>query len=273
MVNLSRVSGAQTALVTGAGTGIGAAAARRLAADGYGVALVGRRPEPLQETAREIEAGGGRAVTIAADAGDPAQADRAVADTVAALGGLDVLVLAHGVGGSARVGDDTPAAWDDVLRINLTGAFLVARAALPHLEARRGSVVTVASTNAWVAGPGWASYCASKAGLAMLTATIANDYGPRGVRANCVCPGWVRTPMADGDMDEIALRRGTDREGAYLLTSSSTPLRRPAEPAEIAAVIAFLAGPEASYVNGATIPVDGGATVVDGTSVPYAAAP
>jgi meso-butanediol dehydrogenase / (S,S)-butanediol dehydrogenase / diacetyl reductase len=263
------VTAARTALVTGAGTGIGAATARRLAGDGYAVALAGRRPEPLAETARAIESGGGRALALAADAGDPAQAERLVSEAVAALGGLDVLVLAHGVGGSAPVADDSPEQWDEVIRINLTGAFLVARAALPQLEARRGAIVTVASTNAWVAGPGWASYCASKAGLAMLTASIANDYGPRGVRANCVCPGWVRTPMADEDMDEVAARRGTDREGAYRLTSSTTPLRRPAEPEEIAAVIAFLAGPEASYVNGAAIPVDGGATVVDGTSVPY----
>ncbi len=267
------MTGARTALVTGAGTGIGAATARRLAAEGCAVALVGRRPQPLEATARDIEAAGGQAVALPADVGEPAPAERAVAEAVAALGGLDVLVLAHGVGGSAPVGDDTPERWGEVLRINLTGAFLVARAALPHLEARGGAVVTVASTNAQVAGPGWASYCASKAGLAMLTASIANDYGPRGVRANCVCPGWVRTPMADEDMDEVAARFGTDRDGAYRLTSSTTPLRRPAEAEEIAAVIVFLAGPEASYVNGATIPVDGGAAVVDGTSVPYASGP
>ena len=263
------MTGARTALVTGAGTGIGAATARRLAADGCAVALVGRRPEPLAAIARAIEAAGGRAVALPADVGESAQAERAVAEAVAALGGLDVLVLAHGVGGSAAVGDDTPERWDEVLRINLTGAFLMARAALPHLEAGGGAIVTVASTNAWAAGPGWASYNTSKAGLVMLTASIANDYGPRGVRANCVCPGWVRTPMADGDMDDVAARHGTDRDGAYRLTSSTTPLRRPAEPDEVAAVIAFLAGPDAGYVTGAAIPVDGGASVVDGTSVPY----
>ena len=259
----------RAALVTGGGTGIGAAVAHHLAAEGCAVALMGRRSEPLERTAAEIAANGGHALAVPGDAGDADQAGRAVGDAVEALGGLDVLVLAHGVGGSAMAGDETPEGWDAVVRTNLTGAFLVARAALPHLVERRGAIVTVASTNAWVAGPGWASYCASKAGLAMLTASIANDYGPKGVRANCVCPGWVRTPMADEDMDEIAARWGTDRDGAYRLTSSSTPLRRPAEPAEIASVVAFLAGPGATYVNGATIPVDGGAMIVDGTAVPF----
>jgi meso-butanediol dehydrogenase/(S,S)-butanediol dehydrogenase/diacetyl reductase len=254
------VTGARAALVTGAGTGIGAAVAHRLASDGFAVALVGRRPGPLERTAGEIEAGGARALALPADAGDPAQAERAVAGAVAALGGLDVLVVSHGVGGSAPVGDDTPEGWDAVVRTNLTGAFLVARAALPHLEERRGAIVTVASTNAWVAGPGWASYCASKAGLAMLTASIANDYGPRGVRANCVCPGWVRTPMADDEMDALGL---PSREAAYATVTQDVPLRRPSTPEEVAAVVAWLLSEDASYVNGAVLPVDGGHAAVD----------
>ena len=133
---------ARRALVTGAGTGIGAATASRLATGGHAVALVGRRPEPLRATAAAIEAEGGRAVALPADVGEPVQAAAAVADAVAALGGLDVLVLAHGVGGSAPVADDTPERWDEVVRINLTGAFLVARAALPHLEALATALLT-----------------------------------------------------------------------------------------------------------------------------------
>ena len=172
-------------------------------------------------------------------------------------------MLNAGIGDSARAGDDTPEGWDRTLRTNLTGAFLVANAALPLLEERRGALVGVASVNAMRAGPGWASYCSSKAGLVMLCKTIAADYGPVGVRANAVCPGWVRTPMGDADMDALAELRGTDREGAYALAHANVPLRRPAEPDEVAAVVAFLLSEDAAYVSGVELPIDGGATVVD----------
>jgi NAD(P)-dependent dehydrogenase (short-subunit alcohol dehydrogenase family) len=152
------------------------------------------------------------------------------------------------------------------MRTNLTGAFLMARAALPALIERSGCVVNISSVSGSLAGPGWAAYCTSKAGLIMLTRSLANDYGPRGVRANCVCPGWVRTPMGDSDMDEVARARGVDREGAYRLTHADNPLRRPAEPEEVASVVSFLAGPDAAYVNGVTLPVDGGTSVVDPTA-------
>ena len=257
------------ALVTGAGTGIGAAVAHKLADTGYAVTLKGRRLSPLQDVAAAITAAGGAACVVAADAGDSDAAARAVAVAIEAFGRLDVLVCNHGVGASAPVGEETPEGWDSTLRINLTGPFLMARAALPSLLERKGSIVNVASTNGWVAGPGWASYCTSKAGLIMLTRCLANDYGPRGVRANCVCPGWVRTPMGDEDMSAVAEAWNVDIDQAYQLCSRETPLRRPAAPEEIASVVSFLARPEASYVNGAAIPVDGGALIVDGSSTPF----
>ncbi|HYX84532.1 MAG TPA: SDR family oxidoreductase [Gaiellales bacterium] len=251
-------------LVTGGGTGIGAAVARRFARDGFAVGLAGRRREPLEAVAGSLP--GAAVRVIAADVSVPDGADVVVASVVSAFGGLDVLVCNHGVGESAAVGDDSPDGWDATMRINLTGPFLLARAALPHLIERRGAIVNVSSTNAWQAGPGWASYCASKAGLNMLTRCLAADYGPRGVRANAVCPGWVRTPMGDQDMAAVADAWGTDVEHAYRLCTRDSPLRRPAEPDEVAAVVAFLAGPDASYVNGVEIAVDGGAMAVDASS-------
>jgi NAD(P)-dependent dehydrogenase (short-subunit alcohol dehydrogenase family) len=248
------------AVVTGAGTGIGRAVATALAASGHAVVLVGRRRGPLDEAAAEID---GDTLAVEADVGRASDADAAVARAVEAFGGVDVLVNNAGVGDSGPILDETLERWEETLRTNLTGAFLMTQCALPHLLERRGSIVNVASINGFVAGPGWTSYCVSKAGLIMLTRCVAADYGRRGVRANVVCPGWVRSPMADADMDIVAERRGVTREEAYALAHESNPLGRPGEPVEVGSVVDFLASPAASYVNGATIVVDGGTTVVD----------
>jgi meso-butanediol dehydrogenase / (S,S)-butanediol dehydrogenase / diacetyl reductase len=257
----------KVALVTGGGTGIGAAIARRLAADGYDVAVTGRRSGPIEDVAAEI---GGLA--IVADTGVPDDAERAVAATVERFGSLDALVCNAGIGGEGSLRDLDPATWDDVLRINLTGPFLMARAAIAHLAAARGAIVTVSSVAGLRASPDSLAYCASKAGLAMLTQCIAVDHGPEGVRANCICPGWVRTPMADEEMAALGERLGTDRDGAYDACLVDVPLRRAAATAEIAAMVAWLLSDEASYVNGAVLPIDGGHSPVDVATVAFAKA-
>jgi len=248
----------RVALVTGGGTGIGAAVARRLAADGYAVAVTGRRPEPIAEVARET---GGLAVV--ADTGVAADAERAIAETVTRFGGLDALVLNAGVGGEGSLLGLDPETFDHVFRVNVTGAFLIARAGISHLLERRGAIVSIASVAGLRAAPESLAYCSSKAALAMLTQCIAVDHGPAGVRANCLCPGWVRTPMADGEMDSLAARSGASREDAYATATGDVPLRRPSSPEEIAGSVAWLLSDDASYVNGAVIPVDGGVTTVD----------
>jgi len=255
----------RTVLITGGGSGIGAAVARAMAQDGWGVCVAGRRPEPLAEVATAVD---GHAV--AADVTRAEDAHRAVDECLARLGRLDALVVCSGTGAGGAVLDQTLERWNRVIATNLTGAFLVCQAALPHLLKARGAIVTVASLAGLRADPESAAYCASKAGLIMLTQCIALDYGAAGVRANCVCPGWIRTEMADAAMDELAETRAVDREGAYRLAVADVPAGRAGDAGEAAAAVAWLASPAASYVNGAVLTVDGGAAVVDAGTLAFA---
>ena len=254
----------KVALVTGGGTGIGAAVARRLAADGYAVALTGRRARPIEEVAAEIDG-----LALVADTRLEADAGRAVKETVERFGGLDALVCNAGIGGEGSLRELGVDVWDDVLRTNLTGAFLMCRAAIDHLAERRGAIVTISSAAGLRASPESLAYCSSKAGLQMLTQCLAVDHGPEGVRVNCVAPGWVRTPMADDEMDALGDRLGTGRDGAYDACTADIPLRRAASAEEVAATVAWLVSDDASYVNGVVLPVDGGHTPVDVATVTF----
>ncbi|EPH42933.1 SDR family oxidoreductase [Streptomyces aurantiacus] len=249
-------------IVTGGGTGIGAATARQLRAAGHRVVVSGRRPEPLEKIAEETGA-----LAHPSDAADPAAVAELVEVTTRAYGRLDGLVLNAGVGHPGAVGDLSPEDWARVMNTNLTGPFLLLRAALPHLLEARGSVVAVASVAALQNSAANAAYATSKAALLQLCRSVAVDYGSRGLRANIVCPGWVRTEMADWRMGKFAddAGLGTGAEGieaAYEQATRLTPTGRPGRPEEVAEAIGWLLSPAASYVNGATLTVDGGVTAV-----------
>src|SRR5712691_197551 len=254
----------QAFLVTGGGSGIGAAVTRALAGAGHRVAICGRRSEALRAVASSTGA-----VDLVCDIGDAAAVSALVEAVVGEFGQLDGLVLNAGVISPGGVADLTVGDWLSMVSINLTGAFLVAKAALPHLLARRGSIVSVVSVAVIHNAAEIGGYAATKAGLAMLTQSLAVDHAHQGLRANVVCPGWTITEMADEEMTAFGGERGLDVSGAYDLVTALVPQRRAASADEVAAVVTWLLSDAASYVNGAVIPVDGSASAVDVGTVAF----
>jgi meso-butanediol dehydrogenase / (S,S)-butanediol dehydrogenase / diacetyl reductase len=245
------------ALITGASSGIGAATAAYLAAT-HKVAIVGRRGDKLDSVARATGA-----LPITADLLHDEDCSQVVEKTIQTFGRLDALVLNAGIARSTPTADFPVDEWELVLRTNLTSAFIVAKAAIPHLLKTRGAIIAVSSLAALRASKGFSAYSASKAGLVLMIQTIARDYGASGIRANVVCPGWIRTEMSEMEMSEFAQTSGTDKEEVFARAVEHVPAQRVAHPDEVAAPIAFLLSQGASYINGAVIPIDGGAAIVD----------
>ena len=238
--------------------------AARLSAAGWVVIICGRRKDSLDVVAKRTGA-----EPIVCDISDAAQVDALVNEIVSRFGRLDGLVLNAGVIASGKVGDLSLDDWHNMVSINLTGSFYVARSCLPHLLSSQGAVVSVASEAALRASSEMSCYSATKAALLMLTQSLAVDYGAQGLRANVVCPGWTITEMADEEMASFGESRGLSVDDAYGLITSLVPLQRPARADEVAAVIAFLLSEDSSYVNGVVIPVDGGGIAVDPATVLY----
>lgn len=248
----------KVAVVTGGGTGIGEACVRLLAAQGAHVGVLGRRRELVESVAASH---GGFA--LVADAGNEAEMKRAMASVAERHGRLDMLIANAGGFGQGACTETSVDDWRRAFDANLNTAFISARESLPLLIPQRGAIVFVASIAALAAGPQVCGYTTFKHALIGLSRSLARDYGPLGVRSNVVCPGWVRTPMADEEMQPLMAQHGISLAEAYALVTGDVPLRRPAEPAEIAEVCAFLASPAAAIVSGAVLTADGGATAVD----------
>ena len=245
------------ALVTGAASGIGRATATLLAERGAAVACVDVNGVGLAESVDAIEASGGKAVALTADVTDLAAVEAVVAAAVVEFGGLDGVANIAGVGDFT--GDVTAIEldeWARVLAINLTGAFHVSRATIPHLRAAGcGAIVNVASQFGLVGCLASPAYCASKAGLIGLTRAMAIDHTSDGIRVNCVCPGPVDTPMLAWT---VATPELTARERAR--TAGRNLVGRSGRPEEIAATIAFLLSDEIGFMSGSIVAVDGGWT-------------
>ena len=249
----------KVAMISGGGSGIGEATARRFTAEGARVAVLGRNADRVAGVARDTGA-----QPIAGDAADEGDVDEGVHAVLDAFGRLDVVVACAGGRGTPGVLNASHAEMGASLESNLMTAFVLTKSALPALIESRGAIVLVASLAAHAAAPDNAGYTASKHALIGLARSLARDYGPLGVRTNVVSPGWVRTAMADVEMDRlVGAGRASSREEAYALTTSDVPLRRPATPEEIASICLFLAGDDSSYVNGAVIMADGGSSIVD----------
>ncbi|MFG1991429.1 SDR family NAD(P)-dependent oxidoreductase [Actinoplanes sp. NPDC048988] len=240
----------KVALVTGAGTGMGAATAELLAERGARVTLVGRRQQPLDEVAHRITAAGGEALVVRADVTDAGAMTTAVEQTVARFGALHHAVNNAGVASENADLPDLPISlWTDTIAVNLTSLFLAMRVEIPAIVAAGGgSVVNVSSVFADRGLPMRAAYSASKHGVRGLTRSAARDWAHRGVRINELQPGVIATPMLDAGAG------GGEAAGI----AESIPAGRIGDPREIATAVAFLLSDEASYITGAHLAVDGG---------------
>lgn len=248
----------RTILITGAGTGIGEACARRLADEGHNLVLVGRRRQPLERVAAQT---GG--LVLVGDAASAEAWSGFIEQIRSRFGSLDALLACAGGHGLGTATETSEEGWQAAMRSNLDSAFHSARACLPLLIERRGSIVLLGSIASLAAGPQVCGYTTAKHALLGLNRSLARDYGPLGVRVNCVCPGWVRTPMADEEMQPLMQHFGEDLDAAYARVTADVPLRRPASAEEIASVCRFLISDEASIITGASIVADGGSSIVD----------
>ena len=252
----------KVALITGGGTGLGADFAKRFVEEGAKVVITGRRKELLEKVASELPAGA--VLVFQGDVSDFAQAQAMVDATVKFGGKIDVLVNNAGIDPAATVVELPVEQWQKVIGINLTGPFLMMKAAIPHMISNGGgSIINISSLAGIRCIPAMPAYTSSKAGLIGLSQATALDYGPQKIRVNVVCPGPIRTEMLEHSMSGLAESLDTDIGGALGTMTRFIPLRRPAMPDEVSGAVVFLASDESAFMTGTTLVVDGGACIVD----------
>ena len=238
-------------VITGAGNGIGAAAARRFSSEGAIVVLADYVKDDVDKVASSLPAE--RTTAMVVDVSDPKAVEKMIADTVAQYGKLDVMINNAGVHVIGSILETSLEDWRRISGINIDGVIFGAKYALPHLIKSRGCMINTSSVSGLGGDWGAAFYCASKGAVSNLTRAMALDHGLSGVRINAVCPSLVKTNMTKG-FDQAVQEKFDER----------IPLGRAAQPDEVASVMAFLASDDASFINGACIPIDGGVTASDG---------
>jgi NAD(P)-dependent dehydrogenase (short-subunit alcohol dehydrogenase family) len=244
----------KVALITGGGTGIGRACARLFAREGASLALAARRPEPIEQVAREIERAGGRALAVACDVTSEQQVAEAVRAAVQRFGKLNIVVNNAGALHVASVEATSEAEWDRLMNTNAKGVFLVSRAAVPVLRrAGGGAIVNIGSILGLIGMKSRAAYCASKGAVTLLTKAMALDHAADGIRVNCICPSIVETELVEG-----LFTSQPDPEAARNTRRAQIPLGRLGQPEDVASLALFLASEESSWITGAAIPLDGG---------------
>lgn len=240
----------EVVFVTGASRGIGRTTVERFAAEGAIVVLVSNDAEELKGAVAELEGRGTSVLARVVDVSSPQQVNAAVEDAIAAFGKIDVLINNAGIAWEEPFLDITPEHWQKIMNVNLNGMFYVAQAVSRHMvRAGKGAIVNMASTNGLVGEEKYAHYNASKGGVVLLTKTMALELGRHGVRVNCVCPGYIQTPMSEAIDDEAFVKRYIDEK---------IPLGRAGKTADVAGVFAFLASEDAAFITGEAIVVDGG---------------
>jgi NAD(P)-dependent dehydrogenase (short-subunit alcohol dehydrogenase family) len=252
---MRRLSG-KVALITGGGTGIGRACALAFAREGAKIAVAGRRREPLQAVAHEIEAAGDQALALTCDVTQTVSVAAALSQSEQHFGRLDTIVNNAGAVVVATAEHTSDEDWQKVIAANLTGTFLVSRAALPLLrKAGGGSIVNIGSVLGLVARKERAAYCAAKAGVSGLTRAMAVDHAQDRIRVNCICPTIVET-----ELGMQSIRQAPNAEAEIQRRIAEIPIGRMGTPEDVALMAVYLASDEASWVTGASFPLDGGVT-------------
>lgn len=253
----------KVALITGGGTGIGAAVSKRFVADGARICITGRREGCLDELIASLPPG--TATKCPGDVTKPEDTARMMKTVLSFGEKIDVLVNCAGLGGMGSITDIDPDEWRKTFEVNLNGPFLLMRAVIPHMiKAGGGSIVNISSLAGLRCQPKATAYSASKAALNMLTQQVAFDYGRYNIRCNAVCPGFVYTDMVEkGGLGKLAERVGADMLSLVNNVFKDIPIRKPGTPEQIAGICSFLASDDSAYMTGAVIPVDGGTAIVD----------